>query len=59
MGLIFLILAAYMAVMTKLRPLAQPREMPVSRLDVTPHPRQYLFGGSVIAMTALLYIVFW
>ena len=38
-----------MAVVTRLRPLEQPREMPVSRIDVTPHPRQYLLGGVVIA----------
>jgi SSS family solute:Na+ symporter len=59
MGLIFVILAAYMLLMTKLRPLEQPKEMPVSRIDVTPHPRQYLFGGVVIAMTVTLYILFW
>jgi SSS family solute:Na+ symporter len=59
MGLIFLILATYMVAMTKLRPLAHPKEMPVSRIDVSPHPRQYVIGGAVIAMTVLLYIVFW
>jgi SSS family solute:Na+ symporter len=58
-GLVFLILAAVMLVMTKLRPLSEPREMPVSRIDVTPHPRQYLMGSAVIAMTVALYIVFW
>jgi SSS family solute:Na+ symporter len=59
MGLIFVILAAFMLVMTRLRPLEQPRQMPVSRIDVTPHPRQYLLGGVVIAMTVILYILFW
>ena len=33
--------------------------MPVSRIDVSPHPRQYVFGGAVIAMTVALYVVFW
>ncbi|NHZ73239.1 MAG: hypothetical protein GWP16_02065 [Nitrospirae bacterium] len=59
MGLIFLTLAAYMVLATKLQPLSQPREMPVSRVDVTPHPRQYLLGGIVIAITVALYVVFW
>jgi hypothetical protein len=59
MGLIFVILAGYMIVMTKRQPLAEPRVMPVSTLDVTPHPKQYLMGGVVIAMTAVLYIIFW
>ncbi len=59
MGLIFLILAAYMVVMTRLRPLTRPKVMPVSRIDVTPHPKQYLLGGAVIAATVVLYIVFW
>ncbi len=59
MGLIFLILAAFMSLVTKLRPLAEPRRMPVSGLDVTPHPRQYLLGGGVITATLLLYLLFW
>jgi SSS family solute:Na+ symporter len=59
MGLVFAILAVYMVVVTRLRPLEQPKEMPVSQIDVTPHPKQYLLGGTVIAATVLLYIVFW
>ena len=59
MGLVFLLLAAYMVVVTGLRPLGESREMPVSSLDATPHPRQYLLGGLVIAATVLLYIIFW
>jgi SSS family solute:Na+ symporter len=59
MGLIFVILGIFMAVMTKLQPLPEPREMPVSGLDVTPHPKQYVFGGAVIATTVMLYVVFW
>jgi SSS family solute:Na+ symporter len=59
MGLIFVVLAGYMIVMTKRQPLSEPRVMPVSTLDVTPHPKQYLMGGVVIAMTAVLYIIFW
>jgi SSS family solute:Na+ symporter len=59
MGLIFLVLVAFMLVMTKLRPLTEPKEMPVSSIDVSPHPRQYVLGGAVITVTVLLYIVFW
>jgi SSS family solute:Na+ symporter len=59
MGLIFIVLAIYMGVMTKMRPLTEPKVMPVSSLDVTPHPKQYFFGGAVIAATVVLYIVFW
>jgi SSS family solute:Na+ symporter len=59
MGLIFVVLALFMLVVTRLRPLPEPRVMPVSRIDVTPHPRQYLLGGLVIALTAILYVLFW
>ena len=59
MGLIFLILVGFMLVVTRMKPLEHPKEMPVSPIDVSPHPKQYLFGGLVIAMTVLLYIVFW
>lgn len=59
MGLIFVVLAAFMLVVTRLRPLESPRPMPVSRLDVTPHPRRYLLGGAVIVATAVLYALFW
>ncbi len=59
MGLIFVVLAGFMVAVTKWRPLAEPKEMPVSRIDVSPHPRQYALGGAVIAMTAALYVIFW
>ena len=53
------ILALFMVVMTKLYPLTEPKVMPVSNINVSPHPRQYAMGGAVIAMTVFLYIVFW
>ena len=59
MGLIFVVLAIYMVIVTRLHPLEQPKEMPVSSIDVTPHPRQYILGGAVIVATIVLYIVFW
>jgi SSS family solute:Na+ symporter len=59
MGLVFVILAIFMLVVTRLQPLAQPKQMPVSGVDVSPHPRQYLLGGVVIAVTVVLYVLFW
>jgi SSS family solute:Na+ symporter len=59
MGLVFVMLVAFMLVVTRRRPLTAPREMPVSRIDVRPHPKQYLLGGAVIAMTVVLYALFW
>jgi SSS family solute:Na+ symporter len=59
MMMVFLVLAAYMLIVTKFKPLEKPSEMPVSELDTTPHPQQYLMGAVVIAMTVTLYIIFW
>ena len=59
MGLTFVILALFMVVLARMRPLAEPKEMPVSKVDVTPYKYQYLFGGIVIGITVLLYLVFW
>ena len=51
--------ASLRASSTARMPLALRKVMPVSSLDVTPHPKQYFFGGAVIAATVVLYIVFW
>ncbi len=59
MAMIFVVLVVVMLVMTARAPLAAPREMPVSRIDATPHPRIKLYGGVVVALTAVLYAVFW
>jgi len=59
MGIIFLILAAIMLIITWCKPLMVPRTMPVSELDVTPYKHKYLIGGITIAATAVLYIIFW
>lgn len=59
MGLVFLVLAAFMFWVTKRAPLDEPRVMPVSEVNVEPHPQQYLLGGLVIAATVCLYIIFW
>ena len=59
MGIIFLILAGVMVVITLRKPLAEPRTMPVSELDVSPYKHRYLIGGITIAATAVLYYLFW
>ena len=59
MAIVFVVLVVYMIIVTKLRPLAEPVTMPTSNLDVTPHPRVYVFGGLIIAATVGLYILFW
>ena len=58
MGLIFLILSAYMLVVTAFKPLSKPIEMPRSNLDLTPHPKVYVLGSIIIAITISLYIIF-
>jgi len=59
MALVFIVLAAYMLVVTKMAPLRQPVTMPVSSLDVRNHPQVYLMGSIIIALTAMLYVIFW
>ncbi|MCA9429544.1 MAG: solute:sodium symporter family transporter [Candidatus Omnitrophica bacterium] len=57
--IIFLVLVLVMLAITKKYPLREPRVMPVSNLDVTPHPLQYPIGLVLIGLTALLYFIFW
>jgi len=59
MGIIFVILAGVMLLITSSKPLLEPRTMPVSEIDIKPHKHQYLIGGIIIAATAVLYIIFW
>jgi len=59
MGITFVILVIVMLIITVRKPLLEPRTMPVSELDVSPHKYQYLIGGVIIAATAVLDIVFW
>ncbi len=59
MGLVFVVLAALMVIITALRPLIRPAEFPTSEIDTTVHPRVYLLGSLVIAATVALYVVFW
>ncbi len=59
MALVFLVLAGYMLIVTRVAPLQRPVTMPVSNLDVRNHPRVYLLGIVIIALTAALYVMFW
>jgi SSS family solute:Na+ symporter len=59
MLLVFMVLVLVMLLVTGVRPLRTPVRIPVSAIDVTPHPRQYLLGAILIAVTAMLYVRFW
>ncbi len=58
MAIVFLILAAVMVVITQLSPMDRPVTMPTSKLDTQVHPRSYLYGGIIIAVTVALYVIF-
>ena len=60
MGLVFLVLASYMVIVTLIKPLKEPVKMPVAaNMDTTVHPKTYLFGSIILAATVVLYIIFW
>lgn len=59
MTITLVVLCVVLGVMTAARPLSEPRAMPVSDVDVTPHPLRYLYGGGIIAATVILYLIFW
>lgn len=53
------LLALGMAIITLRHPLREGRSLPDSGLDVTPHPRSFLYGGLILGATAALYVLFW
>ena len=60
MAITFGAVLAVMAVVTAVRPLAEPRELHVSTdIDLTPHPVAATAGAVVVALTAALYFIFW
>ena len=60
MALTFGIVLAVLTLMTVIKPLKQPVELPVNEeMDVTSSPGAKLFGWVVIALTAVLYYIFW
>ena len=60
MAITFLVILVFMATMRLLRPLARARTLPVvANLDLEPARGARLWAGSLIAVTAVLYAVFW
>ncbi len=60
MALCFLIVLAYCAVMTATKPLATPAVLPENKaMDLTSSKSAKFWGLFVIALTILLYIIFW
>lgn len=60
MFITFIILILYMSIVTWLRPLPEPRTMPVNaNFDLRSLPSVKIWGTLVIIATAVLYIIFW
>jgi solute:Na+ symporter, SSS family len=57
--LVLVVLFIYMFYLTKTQPLAEAVIMPVSKIDTRNHPLIYIWGSSIIVMTAILYVLFW
>ncbi len=58
MAIIFIALFVMMGVVATLRPMPEPRTLPVSDVNVEPWRFQYLVGGLIIAVTVGLYVIF-
>ena len=60
MAITFVIILIVMAIITKLKPLAEPKVMPVrEEFDMRPTPSVIWLGALVIAITLVLYVIFW
>jgi solute:Na+ symporter, SSS family len=59
MGIIFLVLAGFMLVVAKLRPLEKPVTYPQSKVDTTVKPSTYVIGTAIVIATIALYVIFW
>ena len=60
MAITFVIIIIVMAIITKLKPLSEPKVMPVrEEFDMRPAPSVLWLGGAVIIITIVLYIIFW
>lgn len=60
MAICFFIVCLYCAVMTVIKPLPAPVDMPVNEdMDMTPSPVVKMLGYGVVGLTLILYIVFW
>ena len=60
MGIVFVLVVLYMIWINYKQPLSEPVELPNRhKVDTTPEPRVYIWGGVVIGLTVLMYILFW
>ena len=61
MAITFLVICAFMGMVTRVRPLEEARALPRSEaaVDLTPAPGGRFWAGGVIAGAAVLYVVFW
>jgi len=60
MAICFVIVLAVLGVITLLKPMARPVELPVNAsMDMRVDRSTRLFGGVVVALTLLLYVAFW
>ena len=61
MMITFLVLSAFIVVTTLRQPLEEPRRLPEPNpeFDFTTSPTLKLWGGAIVAATAVLYVVFW
>jgi uncharacterized sodium:solute symporter family permease YidK len=59
MSITFVVLILYMSVITLIKPLKKPRVLPVRKnVDLKIYPSIKLWGGAVVILTVLLYIIF-
>ncbi len=60
MAITFVILIIIMAIITWLKPLPEPKKLPVqANFDLRPAPALRWLGPLIIAVTLILYIIFW
>jgi solute:Na+ symporter, SSS family len=60
MMITFVVLIVYMLIVTRMKPLTEPKTMPVNNtIDLTTMPSVKIWGGVVVAATVALYIIFW
>ena len=59
MMITFIVLALYMGFMTALRPMVEPKTLPVSNLRLERAPYAGWMGAGIVIATAVLYIIFW
>jgi len=59
MAIIFIVLAAYMLIVARFKPLEKPVTYPRSKLDTAVYPFAYWIGGAIVAATVVLYVIFY